>query len=47
MKTEFFNDFYRSLQEEVSPEYVKSLKKLIELQQLTEDELEQLIQEVI
>lgn len=47
MKNEFLNDFYKSLEGEVSPDYVKNLKKLIRKHELSEDSLEKLIEEVI
>lgn len=47
MKTEFFNDFYNTLEKETTPDYVKSLKKLIDSKEITEDELKNLISEVI
>lgn len=47
MKTEFINDFYKTLEEKTNPTYIKSLKKLIDSDELSEDSLEKLIQEVI
>ncbi len=47
MKSKFFNNFYKSLEREVSPDYVKDLKKMIENHELDEDSLEKLIEEVI
>lgn len=47
MKTEFINDFYKTLEEKTNPTYTKALKKLIDSEELTEDSLEKLIREVI
>ena len=46
MKNEFLKDYYKSLEDEVNSEYVNSLKKLIEDEELNVDSLESLIKEV-
>lgn len=48
MKSQFLNEFYQSLEETIDNEsFIKSLKNLIDEENLSQETLDELIQEVV